>query len=474
MHKISFALSSPPSPQFGPRTGSLLLRRASGNIELPTPTLLVTTSRGVVPHLTQGHAANLPCIQLPFESFLERVPPVPTLQPGPHPLHTFLGYDPAEQLLVLTLRDPHDVRDAPANTDNYVSAVTGRGIRRVAPTQWAVYARTCCPDMVVALPDIPFTSPPFSQKRIERSLTRSASWLSQLLVPSPEPLNVLVHMAGGISTSARRAFAASLKETLYGLEAEAIRPHQCLDDGVTGYVFDLAPLRKEIAAASAEATTRVADLLQASLSSMPCSKLRLVNSVSSPHQILRLIRDVGVDVVDSKWAQDAAAVGVALDFVFPAPTVEIQKRRHLGHNLYRTEYAGDFSPLSSSLSACPCAACQPATPLNIISHSVHDNFAVRDRAQPVSRGYIHHLCLTHEMSAHAMLVLHNIAVMQAFCAAIRHVLDCGEDFNGYVDEFLTTYDEGAALIEEARASWRAVDLARGKGRLMRERNGDEI
>ena len=48
-----------------------------------------------------------------------------------------------------------------------------------------------------------------------------------------------MHMAGGTSIPARKAFAENLLEKLLGREAEAIRPLEKLDDGVVGYSFDL-------------------------------------------------------------------------------------------------------------------------------------------------------------------------------------------------------------------------------------------
>ena len=57
-------------------------------------------------------------------------------------------------------------------------------------------------------------------------------------------------MPGHIIPEARKAFSESLKETLYGKELDAIRPFKCLDEGVAGYAFDLAPLHKSLASSS--------------------------------------------------------------------------------------------------------------------------------------------------------------------------------------------------------------------------------
>ncbi|KAJ6558577.1 tRNA-guanine(15) transglycosylase-like protein [Mycena vulgaris] len=474
MATLTFSLV--PGSRFGPRTGTLTLSR-HGTLAstIYTPGLMVSTSRGVVPHLSRDQhkrTAALRWIHVPFESFLENSPPTPTLQPGPNPLHTFLGYN-TDHLLSLTLRDPADPRDHPPNGNDYVSASTARGIKKVTPAQWRAYSRAA--DVVVALPDIPYTPPPFSQKRTTKSIERTAAWLANLLAPAPDPpLNVLVHMAGGISTPARRAFAESLFETLHGREAEAVRPHTCLDHGVTGYIFDLLPLRRAMDAspdpvhAPVHRADETVELLKASLTPAPPAKLRIVNSAASPHEILRLVRSVGVDVFDAKWAQDAAHVGVALDFVFPVQNTG--KQRDLGHNLYRTQYAHDFAPFAQSAPGCPCGACAPVAPQTALALSVLD--AHTPAAAPVpayTRAYVHHLLHTHEMSAYALLVMHNLAVLDAFFAGVRGVLERGEDFGAQVDCFLAEHDETLAVVAEARAMWKDVDVARGKGRLARER-----
>lgn len=254
----------------------------------------------------------------------------------------------------------------------------------------------------------------------------------------------------------------------------------------------------------------VALLLQASLRHLPEGKPRLVTGVRSPHEMLKLIRDVGADIFDADLAIAAANVGVALDFVFPlspnhGPSEE-GKKKDVGHNLYDHVYAHQYGRLSDCLAGaaesrsqsqfpaplpiCPCIACSPCSPASHILHSkvdVQSHEEETDRngnvmyGLPRSRGYLHHLLHTHEMSAHAMLVAHNLAVLDRFLSGVRDFLlggdgnDIGEGedrvtrFAVEVNRFEGVYDESMEVLRVAKECWHEVDLARGKGRLGREK-----
>ena len=62
---------------------------------------------------------------------LEQVPPIPTLQEGPYPLHRFLGFDKDRHIASLCLRDPLDVREMPPNGNTHISANCVRGVKKV-------------------------------------------------------------------------------------------------------------------------------------------------------------------------------------------------------------------------------------------------------------------------------------------------------------------------------------------------------
>ncbi|KAI0713267.1 tRNA-guanine(15) transglycosylase-like protein [Earliella scabrosa] len=531
------------SHKFGPRTGTVRIDRKHGIplIQTSTPALFTATSRGIVPHLSRDHVhltGAIRHIQVPFESFLDRNPPILTLVGGSHPLHDFLGYDPEKHVITLTLRDPSDGRKMPPNGNDFVSAQCTRGVRKVSPSAWKTYVQKCKPDIVVALSDTPFTPPPHSQKRLTKSIERSIAWLTEILrtssdpdPPATRPRNILVQLAGGAAAHARAEFADRLTEPIERKDAASLAPYRTLDDGVAGYLFDLLPLHIALAAESAhpqelapsvnellhvsdrqrtspETSARLAELLQASLNTLPITKPRFINSPASPHEILRLVRDVGIDLVDGFWAQRAADIGIALDFRFPVPaepttpltSCPLPRKRggklDLGHNLFDSLYRNDHSRLASAftdgksaeqsgsaaLPVCPCGACSPRSPPSRVLHSSVDIQAWQDSQYPLPpsalqapfvRSYIHHLLHTHEMSSHSLLAMHNLAVLSAFLDGIRAVLgrpeSAKDELTKEIGRFEQTYDEELVLWDEAEKMWLEVERARGKGRLAREK-----
>lgn len=82
--------------------------------------------------------------------------------------------------------------------------------------------------------------------------------------------------------------------------------------------------------------------------------------------------------------------------------------------------------------------------------------------------YVHHLLHTYEMSAHALLAVPNLAVLDRFFTGIREFIST-EDWDKEVTRFEEVYDEGSKVFEEARAMWSDADLARWEGWLAREK-----
>lgn len=134
---------------------------------------------------------------------------------------------------------------------------------------------------------------------------------------------IFAHLLGGSVLAAREAFAESLLEPLTGRDASQLPTLESLDGAVSGYVLDLAPIRLSSVSLGQPAHPRaplphgiLTPLIHASLRYLPQQKPRLVTGVSTPHEILRLIRSSGIDLFDSNWAQLAAHHGV----VYLAPS----------------------------------------------------------------------------------------------------------------------------------------------------------
>lgn len=400
----------------------------------------------------------------------------------------------------------------------------------MSPDAWRNYTLQCKPDIVVALSDAVQLQGPQSQKRLTKSIERSTAWLANLLAPvdpsvsselqTHHPLNVFVNMAGGAEPRAREAFSHALVEQLFGKDLQQVEPLKTLDEGIAGYVFELKTVRPESTERSlpldvdrvgdfkdGTSSDQLAQLMKASLGPLPLGKPRIAYSSISPHEVLQLVRDVGIDLFDAHWAQRAADIGVALDFCFPVtqkneqsadkqscplPLRRSNGKYDLGHNLFSTKYASDHTRLASSLLdsasatqnnshealVCPCAACSPVPPSSHIVHSDYENqnhtfnASVETKESPYMRSYIHHLLHTHEMSSHSLLMMHNLSAMDAFFTGIRHILaqpTAAQSFSDEVELFCATYNEPMELFREADMEWARVESERGKGRLAREK-----
>ena len=136
----------------------------------------------------------------------------------------------------------------------------------------------------------------------------------------------------------------------------------------------------------------------------PQEKLRMVSGIANPGEVLQAIAR-GIDVFDTSFVDMATRSGYALNFpVDPHPdssTVDMQEASVAGMdatkiNLWSEVYVRDKAPL---VSQCRCDTCR--------NHS---------------RAYIHHLLVTHEMTASVLLEHHNIFHMVSFFRAIRNAI----------------------------------------------------
>ncbi|EUC63659.1 queuine tRNA-ribosyltransferase [Rhizoctonia solani AG-3 Rhs1AP] len=525
---ISFNVNQKLSQGSYSRTGTFILRRDDDStVTLNTPGLMAPSSRGVIPHLSQDQLARVPhlgWIHVPFENYLQDKTPLPTICPDAHPLHKLMSLKTEKHIVSMSLRDPSSANEMPANTAEFIQTQCIRGCRKVRPPDYISYVSGANPDIVIAPGDTPFTPPPYSQKRIEKSITRTLTWLTQLstgLAPRP----IFVPLMGGTNINARAAFSrGSIMVT--GTTTSTGPLVERLDETLAGYVLEIAPIQAELRAqlgkqngvvppplptttpsarAHAFATnvlaapdplesdilnyaedidTRLPELVRSSLDPLSLQKPRLALglALASPHVMLGLVEQ-GVDLIDSALAIRCASAGVALDFVFPVVGEHSGDKLDVGHNLYDSRYEEQFSslsdkftdassnPPSSDKPICYCAACSPIWETQPIEHSKIDELTSRegpDYAPAYTRAYIHHLLHTHEMSAHTLLTFHNLAVLEAMMAGARSTIENGT-FEKELRVFEVRYDGGMRVLREAEKAWRGVDRARGKGRLGREK-----
>ena len=468
---------------------------------------------------------------------LELAPPVPLFHPAALPLHTFLTCSPDQHILALSVRDPGANQNMPANTNAFIQAQTIRGMKKVSNEEWCQWARILRPDVLYALPDVPKTQGganeheavgkvsvmpgegrAVSQKRTGKSLDRTAAWLEGLLAETTPTSTdgelkehrppVFVQLMGGRRARGREEFSRMLLEKLDKSDSEKVGGLRTLDEGVAGYVVELVDLptkafRSPPSLNINEAETQmeedfeetegddlggnpvhvpvnpstVTSLIRTSLELLPSSKPRIAHTAPSPHSILRLILECGIDLFDTVWATEAADLGVALEFEFPAPTYPSEAAvttalLPIGRNLFDEQYATDFSILGPQLhNHSGCASCHPRFRDAPLVHSKADENETTDNAAPgYTRAYLHHLLHTHEMSSYTLLHLHNLAVVEEFFVAIRTALKHSRGgFEKEVRRFYEVYDSSMGVLDEARVRWREVEDARGKGRLKRER-----
>ena len=117
-------------------------------------------------------------------------------------------------------------------------------------------------------------------------------------------------------------------------------------------------------------------------------------------------------------------------------------------------------------------ACTIHAPTSVLRHSKVDVEQEYKEEYFYSRAYLHHLLHTHEMSASSFLVTHNLSVLHSFLAGVREVLSHergAEEFTKEVERFCGAYDGSLGVLGRARVMWAEVELARGRGRLAREK-----
>lgn len=253
--------------------------------------------------------------------------------------------------------------------------------------------------------------------------------------------NVFAPLVGGTSAAARSEYATTVLQ-----DSKAA--------SVAGFCVNLNTLRIPSTASNSPQSNpeEVRSLLTASFVDLPPEKPRLALCPAGPHEMLRLL-ELGVDMFMDEWTTVLSSVGVALDFSFASSdgqseAVERSGRRQLGINLFDDSNSDQFVPLSRpALHAC-----------------LEQTYGLEALGDSPTRGYVHHLLHSHEMTSHVLLAMHNTCIMDLFMRDVRASIQAG-CFAEDKKRFERTYAEALDCLEAARTEYARVNRERGKGRL---------
>ena len=312
----------------------------------------------------------------------------------------FMGYPTLSEnaVLVATPRDPcrYEYIGAVRNTmDEKASIMTGKGAMWLRPEEYMELAGLMNADIVVALGDEVVSD--CKKARGVTSSKRTIQWMQRCLevrnsTIGTRPLMLCPIVGGSEVIDRENAYAY-----IHSLVEQA--------DGI--YISGLG---------TGESPTLRFKILDCIVNKAPREKIRMVSGINNPGEVLQAISR-GIDVFDTSFIDTATRSGYALHFPVDArgdTAIDILGASNAGMdatkiNLWSEVYVRDKSPL---VPQCPCDTCQNHT-----------------------RAYIHHLLITHEMTANVLLEQHNIFHMVSFFRAIRKSIEQGA-FQDYMSAWI--------------------------------------
>ena len=299
---------------------------------------------------------------------------------------------------VITGRDPgiYDYQGAlRASTDLAASVALPSGSLLVTPSDYMKLINALQPNIFATLVDeIPCTS---KKARAESSANRTALWAEQCLAQSPPHSLLLLAIQGAQYPDLRQKSADS---------ALRISNNKC------GYY--IAGL------GTGESRAQQRQLLEAAVHRLPKDTVKMVSTLNTIEDMLYAI-GIGADLFDSSLIEYLTEQGHALSFpvqldqlLLPPSMPSMHVDMGCGEdatklNLWSEIFKKDKTPI---LCGCECIAC-----------SRH------------SRAYLHHLLVTHEMSAGILLEAHNTAHMLRLFKEVRKAISSGR-LTEYTKAFL--------------------------------------
>jgi queuine tRNA-ribosyltransferase len=276
----------------------------------------------------------------------------------------------------------------PSNSPTSIALSTSIGFGQLSAKKYVEAVQKLRPDIAIGMADLVLGRQP-GNKRREKMVDRTHAW-------TRDALEQLYGKTLAEDDKSRTAFFAPV------LPLDNAQQSLYLEDLESEFRWDLSGLALYEAASL--------EHIPASLGDLP---RLLLSEPATPHAILREI-SLGADLLTTPMLGASSDAGIALDFKFPAPVAKDGEKQpvSLGADMWSADNATDVSPLAEG---CVCYACQ--------KHH---------------RAYFHHLLAAKEMTAWALLQIHNYHVLDVFFAGVRESIQRGT-FEQDVEAFARFY-----------------------------------
>lgn len=362
------------------------LQGASDAECLQTPTCLLYTHAGSVPHLTYDMLHKIKSVD--HHPALFPLPPIASfansVQEFGAGISTFSGMSTHPSFI--RIQDPMKATPSGFNDKAGVSIWDQGGRIHLNVPSFMRIMEAFKPSCYQALCDSD-TPKDATRKRLQRSVERTTSLLDQCIAAKSvssalRDTCILGTVVGGYSREHRHASVMEISKR-----------------DVDGYVIE--GFHVDGPASKSLKFEEVDDLLQEVVALLPEDKPRFMYGVLRPEFILKAAMS-GVDVFDTSYANAVTDDGLVLSFRHScdnelATMLERNLSDHqLALDMRDSVYRDQFVPL---LEGCACYACRHFT-----------------------RAYVNHLLSTGEMLAYVLLSVHNIHHFLNFFEAIRRFL----------------------------------------------------
>ncbi|CAD5223956.1 unnamed protein product [Bursaphelenchus okinawaensis] len=343
-----------------------------------TPTFMVYTRGGHVPHLTwdtfntKVNIQQRPIFHVSYGSVSELMQ---HCRKTNKPLSDYMGM-PEDALVHFSLFDPLGKRVTGLNRTKDIAIWTKGGKQMINVESYKDIVTTVQANTVGSMLDYA-TPPSCHNKRLSKAVQRTTAFWDEAYNFETLYCAPFLTLGGGQSHFHR----ATLSKTA------AVSTH------AAGYAVDLL----EYSHNTNNDTKRpfnveeISDLLQHSFDGLPVNKPRLVEGAFDPTEIFELIR-LGVDIFDTSYAILMAEQGKAFRVSDEFPQENTFKTTDFTSDTYQN----DLTPIVDD---CTCYSCSNYT-----------------------KAYLTHLFNTHELLGPMLTVIHNLSEFDRFFEMLRRFL----------------------------------------------------